>query len=111
MFQAPADAEREALRRMLGVSGPMLLTVKRLHPVAGDEDLLKAFAILATECGRLLVHRRQRRAPTGFSSAKPRQLASRLASAFSGSSRTRTFPIYAAADLFVLASGWSPRER
>ena len=50
MFQAPADAEREALRRMLGVSGPMLLTVKRLHPVAGYEDLLKAFAILANEC-------------------------------------------------------------
>jgi glycosyltransferase involved in cell wall biosynthesis len=47
MFQVRADAERMAIRRTLGIDGPLLLTVKRLHPVAGYEDLLKAFAILA----------------------------------------------------------------
>jgi len=46
-FRAPEDAERAAMRRALGVSGPLLLTVKRLHEVAGYETLLRAFAVVA----------------------------------------------------------------
>jgi len=42
--------ERRALRQELAAGdGPLLLTVKRLHPVAGHEDLLKAMpAVLRT---------------------------------------------------------------
>lgn len=42
-FQPVADEERDGLRRRLGAgAGPILVTVKRLHPVAGHEDLLRA---------------------------------------------------------------------
>ena len=47
MFQRPPDTDRAAIRKALGVDGTLLLTVKRLHQVAGYEDLLKAFAIIA----------------------------------------------------------------
>jgi glycosyltransferase involved in cell wall biosynthesis len=105
MFQAPADTERDALRRMLGVSGPMLLTVKRLHPVAGYEDLLKAFAILAPRVpdARLFI----------AGSGELRQDLERLAEAAGLAPRVRFLGLvenqdlpkyYAAADLFVLPS-------
>ena len=43
LFRSPAASERSALRQELGLNGGLvLLTVKRLHPVAGHEDLLRA---------------------------------------------------------------------
>lgn len=41
-FQRPQAAERSRLRRALGVEGPLLLTIKRMRPVAGHEVLLTA---------------------------------------------------------------------
>jgi len=42
-FRAVAGEDRDGLRRRLGAGpGPVLVTVKRLHPVAGHEDLLRA---------------------------------------------------------------------
>jgi len=90
MFRAPARDDREAVRRRLGVTGPMLLTVKRLHPVAGYEELLTAFSMLASRIpdARLFI----------AGSGELRQnlerqatrLASRRASASSDSSTTGT---------------------
>jgi len=48
VFRPPADDARDALRATLGVVGPMLLTVKRLHPVAGYEDLFRALAVVVS---------------------------------------------------------------
>ena len=49
-FQAVAPAQREALRRELGVGDePLLLTVKRLHAVAGHEDLVRAMPRIISE--------------------------------------------------------------
>jgi glycosyltransferase involved in cell wall biosynthesis len=42
-FSSPDDGQRAAIRRDLGISeGPVLLTVKRLHPLAGHDTLLGA---------------------------------------------------------------------
>ncbi len=42
-FRPAAAEERDGLRRRLDAgAGPILVTVKRLHPVAGHEDLLRA---------------------------------------------------------------------
>ena len=42
-FRPAAGDERDRLRQRLGAgAGPILVTVKRLHPVAGHEDLLRA---------------------------------------------------------------------
>lgn len=41
-FQRPQASERSHLRRALGVEGPLLLTIKRMRPVAGHEVLLTA---------------------------------------------------------------------
>jgi len=105
IFQAPADAERDAIRRGLGVSGPMLLTVKRLHPVAGYDDLLTAFAMLASRVPgvRLFI----------AGGGELRQDLERQAEAAGIASRVRFLGLvdnqdlpkyYAAADLFVLPS-------
>lgn len=50
-FRVPSESERQALRQELGLnSGPVLLTVKRLHQVSGHEDLLRAMpGILSSE--------------------------------------------------------------
>ena len=47
----PVDVDaRRALRQELGVGAePLLLTVKRLHPVAGHEDLLRAMPAILRE--------------------------------------------------------------
>ncbi|MSO62567.1 MAG: glycosyltransferase family 4 protein [Acidobacteria bacterium] len=43
VFHRVEEEERQAIRRDLGAGdGPLLLTVKRLHPVAGHETLLEA---------------------------------------------------------------------
>ena len=46
MFRAPHRDERRRLRAELGHEGTVLLVVKRLHPVAGHEDLLRALPVV-----------------------------------------------------------------
>jgi len=41
-FRTPTDEERTEARRGLGIEGPFLLNVKRLHPLAGQRYLLEA---------------------------------------------------------------------
>ena len=105
MFRAPADAEREAIRRALGISGPMLLTVKRLHPVAGYEDLLKAFAMLASRVPdvRLFIAGGGELRTDLERQAEAAGIASHIR--FLGLVDNQDLPkYYAAADLFVLPS-------
>jgi glycosyltransferase involved in cell wall biosynthesis len=105
IFRIMANAERQAARQMLGITGPAILTVKRLHDVAGYDVLLLAFADVA------------RRLPesslfiAGYGELRPeleRQtaelgLASRVH--FLGRLDNRELPkYYASADLFVLPS-------
>ena len=49
-FRRVNDAERAVVRRELGAADrPVLLTVKRLHPVAGHDTLLKAVPAIAAQ--------------------------------------------------------------
>ena len=104
-FQMPSDGQRDAIRQQLGIDGPMLLTVKRLHPVAGHEDLLRAFAgvIQRVPRARLYV----------AGDGELRQSLERLAGELGLASHVRFLGLvdnsdlpryYAAADLFVLPS-------
>jgi glycosyltransferase involved in cell wall biosynthesis len=105
MFQWQPDAERDAIRRALGVDGPMLLTVKRLHPVAGYEDLLKAFAIVASRlpAARLFIAGGGELRPALERQAEAAGVASRVR--FLGLVDNHDLPqYYAAADVFVLPS-------
>ena len=105
MFQAPTNAGRNATRRALGVDGPMLLTVKRLHPVAGYEDLLKAFAIIASRLPdtRLFIAGDGELRGALERQAQAAGIASRIR--FLGLVDNHDLPrYYAAADLFVLPS-------
>jgi len=104
-FRVPADNARAAMRRELGVTGPLLLTVKRLHPVAGYEDLLKAFAILAPRVpdARLFIAGSGKLRPHLERQAEAEGLGSRIR--FLGPVDNHDLPKYcAAADLFVLPS-------
>lgn len=50
-FQALDADQRHALRQDLGVGDrPLLLTVKRLHPVGGHENLLRSMPAILREC-------------------------------------------------------------
>lgn len=50
-FQAVEADRRHALRRELGLGDrPLLLNVKRLHPVGGHEDLLRSMPAILSEC-------------------------------------------------------------
>jgi glycosyltransferase involved in cell wall biosynthesis len=105
VFQMRSSEEREATRKQLGVDGPMLLTVKRLHPVAGHEDLLRAFAFLVPRIPRI----RLCLAGDGELRSDLERLARDLGVAgqvqFLGRVDNRELPrYYAAADLFVLPS-------
>jgi glycosyltransferase involved in cell wall biosynthesis len=104
-FATVRSDEREALRRALGLTGPTLLTVKRLHQVAGYEDLLGAFAVVASRIpdAQLFI--------AGDGALRPdleRQAAEAGIAAnvkFLGLVDNRELPKYcAAADLFVLPS-------
>ncbi len=105
MFTAPADDAREATRRALGISGPTLLTVKRLHPVGGYDVLLRAFAVLAPRVpdARLFIAGSGELRPQLERQAEAAGIASRVR--FLGLVDNRELPgYYAAADLFVLPS-------
>jgi len=47
-FGIPTDAERQLARQELGIDGPLILNVKRLHPLAGQRFAVEAMpAVLA----------------------------------------------------------------
>jgi glycosyltransferase involved in cell wall biosynthesis len=106
IFQPPDVAARQRLRSELGIAnGPLLLTVKRLHPVAGHEDLLRAFPIVLRKhpgAALWLVGEGELR-PSLEALAAELGIASRVR--FVGLLDNAAIPSYcAAADLFVLPS-------
>jgi glycosyltransferase involved in cell wall biosynthesis len=104
-FSTVTDDERAALRHALGLSGPLLLTVKRLHEVAGYEDLLRAFTIVAARVpdAQLFIAGDGALRPELERQAAASGLAHRIR--FLGVVDNRDLPRYcAAADLFVLPS-------
>jgi glycosyltransferase involved in cell wall biosynthesis len=105
-FHAPDTEAREKIRTELGVGdGPLLVTVKRLHPVGGHEDLLRALPVILRRHPRAslwLIGEGELRRPL-------ENLAAGLGIAphvkFLGLLDNETIPKYcAAADLFVLPS-------
>jgi len=105
LFQTRPESERDSIRRALGVDGPLLLTVKRLHPVAGHEDLLKAFAIIASRLpnAQLFIAGTGGLRPALAQQAEAAGIASRVR--FLGLVDNQDLPrYYAAADVFVLPS-------
>jgi glycosyltransferase involved in cell wall biosynthesis len=104
-FQVRSDDERMAARKALGVDGPLLLTVKRLHPVAGYEDLLRAFAQVVQRMPQV------RLCIAGDGELRPelerqaRELGISAHVRFLGLVDNQDLPkYYASADLFVLPS-------
>jgi glycosyltransferase involved in cell wall biosynthesis len=104
-FRPMAEEERAALRRRYGIGGRLLLNVKRLHPLADQKTLLRAFA--AVRAARpdvvLLV------AGSGEEEAALRGLAAELG--LGGAVRLlglvandEVAALQAAADVFVLSS-------
>jgi glycosyltransferase involved in cell wall biosynthesis len=105
MFQPRPDTDRAAIRGALGVDGPLLLTVKRLHQVAGYEDLLKAFAIIASRLpdAQLFIAGAGELRAALERQAETAGIAPRVR--FLGLVDNQDLPrYYAAADLFVLPS-------
>lgn len=105
-FVAPMPAARAALRQALGVGGhPLLLTVKRLHEVAGHDLLLPAFARVAAQqpdAALWLVGEGDRRSALE-DQARALGLGARVR--FLGMlENDALWQLYAAADLFVLPS-------
>ncbi len=45
-FRAPREGERREARQALGIKGPLLLNVKRLHPLAGQRFLVEAMPLV-----------------------------------------------------------------
>jgi glycosyltransferase involved in cell wall biosynthesis len=105
-FHPPTPDEREALRRRLAPeAGPLLLNVKRLHPLADHATLLEAMAILrqSQPRARLLI------AGSGGEGDALRARAERLGLGDSVQflglvPNERVAELQAAADLFVLSS-------
>jgi glycosyltransferase involved in cell wall biosynthesis len=104
-FQLPSGDQRDAIRQQLGIDGPLLLTEKRLHLVAGHEDLLRAFARVIQRVPRTRLYL----AGDGELRQSLERLAGELGLAghvrFLGLVDNSELPrYYAAADLFVLPS-------
>ena len=104
-FRLPSPEERAAARKELSVEGPLLLTVKRLHPVAGHEALLRAMAVLVhmvPQVQLIIAGDGELRGDLERLSASLRLSA---CVRFLGRVDNRHLPrYYAAADLFVLPS-------
>jgi glycosyltransferase involved in cell wall biosynthesis len=106
IFQRMDGNARAAFRRHAGVGGgPLLLTVKRLHPVAGHEDLLRALpAIIGRHPGAnlLLIGEGEERSRL---EGLARELGVQSHVRFLGLLDNAVLPrYYGAADLFVLPS-------
>jgi glycosyltransferase involved in cell wall biosynthesis len=105
-FQPPTSAERKEARRLLGIEdGPVLLNVKRLHPLAGQKFLVEAMPHI------LRRHAKAKLLIAGEGEAR-KELENRIASldlskavTLLGLVDNRELPrYYHAADLFVLPS-------
>lgn len=104
-FRVPTDDERSSAKRSLGVEGPLLLNVKRLHPLAGQRYVIEAMpAVLAKFPSAKL-------AIAGEGESRPelerliRELGLDDAVTLLGLVDNRELPrYYHAADLFVLPS-------
>ena len=48
-FRAPTELERTEARRALSIKGPLLLNVKRLHPLAGQRFVIEAMPAVLTK--------------------------------------------------------------
>lgn len=105
-FQPADPAIREALRRDLGEGGgPLLLTVKRLHEVAGYEDLLRALPHVFRQCpgARLWIAGEGELRPVLEALARDLGIAAHVR--FMGLlDNAALWRYYAAADVFVLPS-------
>jgi glycosyltransferase involved in cell wall biosynthesis len=104
-FRPREPAEREAIRSRLGIAGPLLLNVKRLHPLADQTTLLDAMArVREQRCdARLWI------AGAGEEEGRLRQRAGALSLGesvrFLGlTPNSELTDLQAAADLFVLSS-------
>ena len=104
-FRPRPEGEREVRRRRLAPEGPLLLNVKRLHPLADHATLLEAMAVLrrAQPCARLLI------AGSGDQESTLKARAARLGIddrvQFLGLvPNEQVAELQAAADLFVLSS-------
>lgn len=106
-FTSVEPSKREALRRDLGIAEgtPLLLTVKRLHPVGGQEDLLQAMPSILRRCpaAQLWLVGEGERRPVLEAVARDEGIAAnvRFLGLLDNDSLWR---YYAAADLFVLPS-------
>ena len=104
-FRAPTDAERAEARRSLGIEGPLLLNVKRLHPLAGQRYAIEAMPAVLSKFpdAKLAI------AGDGESRSELERLINELgvsdAVTLLGLVDNRELPrYYHAADLFVLPS-------
>jgi teichuronic acid biosynthesis glycosyltransferase TuaC len=104
-FRPMTPEARAAARRELGVQGPLLVTVKRLHAVGGQDDVLRAMpAVLERhpDARLILVGGGELRA-TLEAQARALGLGERVT--FAGAVPNEQVPRFvAAADLFVLPS-------
>jgi glycosyltransferase involved in cell wall biosynthesis len=105
-FRPPSPERRQEIRAKFGVGeGPLLVTVKRLHPVGGHEDLLRALPLILREHPKAalwLIGEGELRRPLE-NLALELGIASHVT--FLGLLGNESIPLYcAAADLFVLPS-------
>jgi glycosyltransferase involved in cell wall biosynthesis len=105
-FQNVSQTERLAIRRELGVGDePLLLMVKRLHPVAAHDTLLKALPRIVREFPRVTLWLAGYGELRDALEAQARSLGVASTVRFLGRVAHDSMPrYYAAADLFVLSS-------
>jgi teichuronic acid biosynthesis glycosyltransferase TuaC len=105
-FRPADDTDRAALRRDLGVGEePILLTVKRLHPVAGHETLLAALPAVLRRCPTAMLWLAGDGELRPALEARSRELGIERHVRFLGSLDNEMLrKYYTAADLFVLPS-------
>ena len=106
VFRAVADEERHRIRRELGVGpGPLLLTVKRLHEVAGYSDLLSTMpTIIAANPQTTLWIVGEGQLRTELERQVAELRLTRSVRFLGGIDNARLWKYYVAADLFVLPS-------
>lgn len=105
-FRAFGPEERQEARNSLGVEeGPLLINVKRLHPLAGQRYLVDAMPAIRDRCPQAQLWIAGEGASRAELEARVRELKLESAVRFLGAVLPRELPrLYAAADLFVLPS-------
>jgi glycosyltransferase involved in cell wall biosynthesis len=106
-FQHVGAEERQAIRKELGIEADerLLLTVKRLHPVAGHQTLLRALPAILAACPKTILWIAGDGDLRGELEQQARGLEIQSHVRFLGRVDNKSLPrFYAAADLFVLPS-------